>query len=136
MNSKHFTIKELVPRKTYEEYGNEAWKLLDKKAVDTIDFIREKLDLPITVNDWAWGGKFQYRGYRPENCPVGADRSAHKDGCAFDFDVKGMTAEEVRQWLEKNKHELPHPIRCEKVVNWVHIDTRAKLDYKLYFFQP
>lgn len=134
--SKHFTLKELVPIDVYNQYGKEAWKLFDEKLIDTIDFIREKLDKPIIINDWQWGGKNQYRGYRPENCKVGALNSAHKDGMAVDMTVKGMTAEDVRTWLKDNHNDLPWPIRCEKDVNWVHVDTRAKFGIKLYFFKP
>lgn len=136
MASKHFNLKELVSREVYDQYGKEAWKLFDQRAIDTIDFIRDELDLPITVNNWSWGGDYQLRGYRPERCHIGAANSAHKQGMAFDFDVKGMTADDVRQWLKDNESKLPYPIRCEAGVNWVHIDTRAKQGHKLYFFNP
>jgi len=136
MTSKHFNIKELVSRKTYEEFGTGAWQLFDPKIIEVIDWIRDQLNAPITVNNWSWGGQFENRGYRDENCTVGKAKSAHKQGMALDFDVKGMTAYEVRQWLFHHADELPHSIRCEEGVNWVHVDTRAIKGKNLYFFKP
>lgn len=134
--AKYFTIEELVPPDIYNTLGSEAWDLFNPKLIDTIDFIRESLNRPITANNYAWGGKHTLRGYRPKNCAIGAKRSAHKTGEAIDFDVQGMTADEVRAWLVNNKDRLPHPIRIEAVGCWVHVDVRAKKGYKLYAFKP
>jgi uncharacterized protein YcbK (DUF882 family) len=50
--------------------------------------------------------------------------SPHITGEADDYDVQGMHAEEVRQWLIKNQSKLPYPIRLEAGVTWVHMDCR------------
>lgn len=134
--SKHFTIKELVSKETYSQYGNRAWELFDPRAIDTLDFIRDLFGVPVTVNNWVWGGQFQNRGYRDENCKIGADKSPHKRGMAFDFDVKGHTAQQVRDVLWQNSDKLPYPIRCESDVNWVHIDVKAVKGEKIHFFKP
>lgn len=134
--AKYFDIHELVDPDTLAELNQDAWTLLDQKAVDTIDWIREKTGKLMTVNNYEWGGRFKYRGYRPENCTVGAPKSAHKKGMAFDFDVKGMSSQAVRMWLIEHENELPHPIRCEADVTWVHIDTNVRTKDKLYFFKP
>ena len=49
--------------------------------------------------------------------------SGHPLGKAWDFTVKGMTAQEVRDWLKTNQILLPYPIRVESDVTWVHIDV-------------
>lgn len=134
--AKYFEIYELIPQDRFELMGEDGWCLLDQKLIDTLDWIRENIDKAMTINDYHWKGLRQFRGWRPEDCAVGAKKSAHKEGRAADFDVSGMTAESVRQWLEQHKNELPHPIRCESDVNWVHIDTKAKEGFKLYFFKP
>jgi hypothetical protein len=36
-----------------------------------------------------------------------------------------MTAEEVRQWIIEHAEELPYPVRLERGVSWVHMDTRV-----------
>ena len=50
--------------------------------------------------------------------------SAHSQGTAVDFDVKGMTALDVRNWIKVNQVLLPYPIRLEQDVAWVHLDMR------------
>ena len=49
--------------------------------------------------------------------------SAHCTGEAYDITVQGMSAEEARQLIIKNKDNLPYPIRLEDGVSWLHVDT-------------
>lgn len=137
--SKYFDIRELVPKDVYEKLGESAWELLDRKAIDTIDFIKEKSGRIVTVNNWKWGGKDQYRGYRPKDCPIGAKFSAHKDGKAFDVTVKGWTDEQLEKWLLEHESELPYNIRIEEENTncKVHIDTRIiSPERKITYFKP
>ena len=84
------------------------------------------------INTWSSGGKFSQRGLRCNICDLVKSKtlsnrlylSAHMQGTAVDFDVQGMSAEEVRKWIERNKVLLPYPIRLEEGVNWVHLDMR------------
>ena len=63
--------------------------------------------------------------------------SAHTMGKAVDFDVEGMTADEVRGWLAEHGAYLPYPIRVENDVNWLHMDVfQNKDNVKVYFFNP
>ena len=133
---KNFITQELVPTEIYELLGEDSLKLMDKKLIETLLFIRKKLDRGITINTKYKGGRYNLRGYRPKNCAIGALYSAHKEGLALDFDVEGMTANDVRSWLKANENLLPHPIRCENGVSWVHIDVRVKVGHKVYFFNP
>lgn len=133
---KHFTTQELVPHEAYNLLNEQAIKLIDNRLIETLDFIREALNKPIIVNNWHKGGSFNNRGFRAFNSTVGAEKSAHKEGLAADFDVIGMEAEQVREWLKDNAHILPYPIRVESGVHWVHIDLRAKEGHKVYFFKP
>ena len=137
--SKYFDIRELVSKDTYESLGEKAWELFDRKAIDTLDFIRENTGLPVIVNDWKWGGENQYRGYRKRDCPIGAKYSAHKDGKAFDFTVKGWTDEQTEEWLNKNADRLPYNIRIEieDTNTKVHFDTRIISPVsKITYFKP
>lgn len=137
--AKHFGIKELVSRACYEKFGESAWKFFDEKAIDTLDWLRDNIGKPITVNNWAWGGEYQHRGYRWDDCTIGARFSAHKEGKAFDFSVKGMTDSEVKDWIEAHENELPHRIRIEEedTVAKVHFDTRTHYENsKIYYFKP
>ena len=141
--SKYFKLHELVCDHIYKEYGNKAWQFIDEKALITIDWIREKLNSPIYINNYEWGGHHTQSGVRCNICELikkwtdnnVVRMSAHSTAQAFDFSVKGMTAEQVRNWLVRNQEDLPYPIRLEAGVDWVHLDTR-NTGQKIYFFNP
>lgn len=133
----HFKIWELVPEELMtlpEEY---LWELFDANLLIVIDRLREILNRPITVNNWKSGGEFKWRGYRTNSCKIGAKKSMHRSGRGVDFDVKGMTAEEVRQYIIKNQKLFPEIGRMEAKVTWVHIDTIKKVGQtKIVLFNP
>ena len=116
---KHFSWHELVPSAEYKDY----WLyLIDDRILMSLDAIRMHYKRPVIVNNWFTGGKFSLRGLRPMNSVVGAKYSQHKFGRAADFDVLGITAEQVRNDIRSGLFPL---ITCiEKDVNWVHIDVR------------
>ena len=130
---KYFGIKELVCPHVYELHGESAWQFLDKKLLETLDWLRDNLGKPIIVNNWAQGGQYSQRGLRCTRCILVIEKvdlrkvylSAHIQGKAVDFHVVGMTAEEVRQWIIDHADELPYPVRLERDVSWVHCDTRC-----------
>jgi hypothetical protein len=71
------------------------------------------------------------RGLRCNLCQLYLDKtnagiiyvSGHGLARADDFDVKGYTAQQVRQYIIDHQAELPFPIRLEKNVLWVHMDS-------------
>ena len=125
----YFGIKELVCKHVYDKWGELAWQFLDGKLLANLLYIREGIGKPIVVNNWAQGGQYSQRGLRCCACAMVKQKaianipylSDHVLGRGVDFNVVGMTAEEVRQWLERNKGELPYKVRIEKDVNWVHL---------------
>ena len=140
----YFAIKELVDNEVFALYGEEAWQFFTTDILETLLFIREGLAKPITINN---GTNFTQRGLRTNQSPLVKTKtkiylSAHILGRAFDLDVAGMGAEEVRSWLFDNKDKLPHPIRLEHInsktkqpITWVHIDTiDNNKGQKVYFF--
>lgn len=81
------------------------------------------------------------RGLRCNLCPIVSNKqslylSAHILGKAGDFTFRGLTAEEARNKIIQNAHLLPHPIRMEKNVTWLHIDTlpQHNIVEKVYLF--
>jgi len=125
VRANHFTIEELIDKETFESLSEEdAWNLFPDKAIQMIDGIREFVNKPVTINNWKWGGVFQYRGYRPPQSTVGAAHSYHRRGKAFDFDVKDMTASLVRGLLLAHQTDplLQWIQRIEANVSWVHCD--------------
>ncbi|MGL5690340.1 MAG: D-Ala-D-Ala carboxypeptidase family metallohydrolase [Bacteroidales bacterium] len=140
---RNFKATELACRHVHAKFGNNIWQLFDPKLLITLDFLRERLGKRIIINNWNVGGIYSERGIRCNICEEikkYTDKgicfvSQHIQGRAADFNVDGMTAQEVRDWLVKNANELPHPICVENVGNWVHIDTRSK-GKKVYLFTP
>lgn len=140
---KYFKLHELVCPDVFNKYGERAWEFFEPQLLWTIDFIRHNIGKPMTVNNWKNGGQFSQRGLRCNMCQIPRDKtkagvvymSSHNLGKAVDFDVKGMKASEVREWLKLNKEHLPFNICVEDGVNWVHIDLRDK-DQKIYLFKP
>lgn len=129
----YFNIKELVCPHVYDKHREYAWNFFDPRLLDTLFVIREKIGKPIYVNNWDMGGDFSQRGFRCNICALVKEKTAleklyitaHSQGMGVDFDVKGMSAEEVRMWLKSNQILLSHPIRVEEDVNWVHLDVRS-----------
>lgn len=94
----HFKLYELVDPNVYAAYGNMAWKFLDKNCLMAIDTLRALFG-PLTVNDWKWGGKFQWSGLRTSASGY-SELSAHYRGCAFDVKSKSFTGEQMRMSLK------------------------------------
>lgn len=120
---KHFTIKELVSKDLYLDRGERAWALLDERALIMLDRLRGKFGTMI-VNDWAFGGKNEYRGFREPSCLVGAQYSQHRFGRAFDCSFSHISADEVREYILSHPEEFEYIKAVEMNVNWLHFDVR------------
>lgn len=122
---KYFCLEELVPKQTFLDEGEAAWRHLHPVALVMLDCFREYIGVGVTINNWLWGGDLQLRGWRPMDCKTGAEFSMHKYGLAFDGTVKGRDAESIRQEILADKnHPLLLPIqRMEVKVPWLHIDA-------------
>jgi hypothetical protein len=133
----YFDIQELVDKSVFDKFGQAAWKFLDKDFLACLLVVREGIDKVMTINDWHRGGQFSQRGLRTNISPMvkgkaGLYLSAHIFGKAGDFDVKGMTAVEVRAWIVANAAKFPCNIRLErnmagKPINWCHLDTLSDI---------
>lgn len=135
----YFKISELVCDHVYRTFGDKAWQFLSTNLLHTILILRTEIfKTPMMIN----GGAFGQRGLRCNLCQLVKDKtisnriyvSAHMLGEAIDFDVKGYTAEQARKKIHDNIHLLPHNIRLEKDVNWVHIDM-YDTNNKIYQFK-
>lgn len=131
-----FRIQELVGKRTYKKHGDRAWKFFSFRLLHTLWILRKEIGRPITINTWHKGGRFSQRGLRTNVQDIFRGffmslrlyLSAHVLGEAIDFDVEGMTAEEVRNWIIRNQSKFPYKIRLEhkkngKPIKWVHLDV-------------
>jgi hypothetical protein len=129
----YFSLDELVCPDVFHKYGEVAWTFFDPRLMITIEMLRTRLNRSIHVNNWHHGGEFTQRGFRCNLCSLvknakGIYVSAHMTGQAIDFDVDGMVSEEVRQYIITNKNLWPYPLRLERSVSWVHLDTRGGVE--------
>jgi hypothetical protein len=137
---KHFQPQELVDTETFNKWDkteNGIWFLFRPEALITLDNMREYFNSPITVNNWAIGGESQCRGFRPFSEPTGAKYSQHRLGNAFDCDIAGHTADEVREEILKNPdHDAFKFINCLEIgISWLHFDTR-NIQKRILLVQP
>lgn len=132
--TEHFNTEELVSKQVYKILGDEAIKLFDPAALETLEVIRELLNVPLICNNWKSGGSRDECGYRDQLCTAGAPKSAHKVGMAFDLISPKMSAQEMREIIIANQDLLPYNIRIEDGVNWLHFDTRNNTYDKVYLF--
>ncbi len=131
MITDHFDLEEVVCPHVFNKYGAFAWNFFDRRLLSTVLTIRQEIDLPIYVNNYAIGGALSQRGIRCVLCELMQNvyksgtlfMDPHALGRAWDFNVEGMTAQQVRQWIIENQILLPGPIRLEDKVKWVHLDT-------------
>lgn len=136
----YFSPEEFFSPKAYNKYKHLGsyffLSRLDIRLIKTLLVVRVAIDSSMTINDWKWGGKYTQRGFRDTSTSMVKDKasksdpwlSAHLTGMAVDFDVKGMTATEVRSWIKENKDLLPYKVRLErkykgKEISWVHLDV-------------
>lgn len=129
----YFKIQELVSRAVYQKYGEEkCWSLFRKETLECLLVIRRDiLKVGLVCNDWVYGGKNHARGWRENTCTRCRNKtnsgiiyaSAHVLGCAFDLVSAKMSADEMRKLIIENAYLLPHQVRLEANVSWLHFDT-------------
>lgn len=142
---KYFSVKELVGPEVYRKHGDRSIQFICPMLQETLFILRHNLKKPITINNWAFGGRFTQRGLRTNVSAMVLNKnflylSAHMFGKAVDFDVKGMTACEVREWIVSNADLFPYQIRLErnlkgKPITWCHMDIiQNEANPKIYLF--
>lgn len=127
--SKNFYFHELVPIEIYNRYGDNSRWFIRPEIISLAEFYRSYFDAPVTINNWYWGGDWQWRGYRTPQCSVGSKYSQHRLGCAIDMNIKGITPDEIRNEIMANQDifmnegltTLEHK---DYAPTWVHSDIR------------
>ena len=127
----HFELYELLPRNFYMQHSKKShtilWGLFDERILWTADQIRKKYG-KMSANTWYWGGRHQYRGFRPFDCTIGSEFSQHKWGRGVDLDPKECSPEEIRQDIKDDKYpDIFKYITCIedfKGMSWIHLDCR------------
>lgn len=135
-SSRFFRVEELVDKATFSIFGDNAKTLFRPVLLFTIEQIRKRFEKPLIINNWSFGGEYQYRGYRPANYKHCSLYSQHRFGNAVDFNIDGVTATEVREDIKNNPliSTYYYITAVEKDVSWVHIDFRNYDKEKLGIF--
>ena len=125
---KYFKPYELLPKALYYELlglgwpERRIWQLFDPRTLLVNDKLRARYG-KMVANTWYWGGRHQWRGFRPCACPVGALYSQHRYGRASDLVPVEVTVEEIRNDIIQGENFLY--ISCiEMEVPWLHHDER------------
>ncbi|KKN72982.1 hypothetical protein LCGC14_0405360 [marine sediment metagenome] len=151
--SDNFWLWEFFDKETYEKCSkNVLIGILDPKIIALSQYIRNRYDLAVTINNWKSGGFYSFSGFRPPTykikesdfkdivckpCleeiksipdPVGATLSQHKFGRACDYKIAGMTPEEFRIDIKESFRSFK--VRGLSTIElgtdtWTHCDVRA-----------
>lgn len=132
--SKHFEIHQLVPANVFARFAERSWWFIDPKLVAVLDALRDDLGVPVVINDWYTGGRFQNSGFRAPNTTVGAAMSQHRFGRAADVKALAMKPDAVLRALNLNKEKylalgLTTIENLEHTPTWLHIDVRPRLPH-------
>lgn len=126
--SKNFHVRELVPFEIYLKYGDSSIWFVDKQMIEIIQAVRERYGI-VTINNKYAGGQYNYSGFRPPDCKVGAKLSQHRFYKAYDCKFKNATPKEVYEdilsnqsrWLDKGLTTMED---ISKTPTWLHLDGR------------
>lgn len=140
----YFKAHEFVPPHVYTKWGERSFMFIDDRVLKVMDFIRENIGAPITINNYKWNGDREWSGLRTPQSPWYSELSQHSFGRAVDFLVKGYTPQEVHNllevWLGRNEEfrSIVTSITVEEYedggITWVHLDIRNGEDGVNYFY--
>ena len=128
--SNNFIIQEFVPRKIYQSDLPPTW-FIDERIIQIAQFIRDRFKSPMIINTWHTESKAQYnyRGYRPHDCPFGAKYSQHKYGRGFDHHLIEYSPQELfKDIIDNEQLYFDQGVRAIEKIDltptWLHIDIR------------
>ena len=134
--SKNFILPEFVSKEFWDKHGwNSLW-YIDSRIIESCQKLRDKLGIPLTINNWYYGGDRQESGLRVPGMKNYSPTSQHAFGRAVDIISKDMSAEEMRQHIYEKRHDYPHIKAIERKVNWLHIDCRNTGSTTFMLFDP
>lgn len=133
---KYFKTQELVSREIYEQLGEMALNLFNPHVLRVLDQIRVAYNQPIIINDWHNGGQYSQSGLRALNCSIGATKSKHKEGIAFD--LKSKNTDSLKSFLKQTSENffISRIENFSHTPTWVHIEIVDYFVDETYYFNP
>lgn len=139
--SENFTLQEFIDRETYQRFGANSIWFIDQRIITIAQLVRDRFGVPVTINNWITGGKYNLSGFRPPSTKIGASLSQHKFGRAVDLKLKGVDPVELSQDIQENfeiykKVGLTTIENVEKTPSWLHADARWHNEETLKIVNP
>ena len=123
-----FYIEEFVPKEVYQKFGDASIWFVNPNIILFTQWLKEHRSSSIIINDWKWGGKYNYSGFRPKSCNIGAEFSQHRLGNALDVKVPGYKPSIIRDLIRTNFTSLNEKFKLSTIekgtLTWTHIDFR------------
>ena len=125
----YFHPQELVDKKTYLKFGDDSLMFFNPNSLQMLDGVRDFLGVPLIVNNWWKDGPYEFSGFRPSWCQVGAEYSQHRLGNAFDIKPVRMSIENAFiKIINGQTHEKLKYLTCMEDLkftpSWLHVDAR------------
>ena len=131
---KYFKASELVDKVTFNKYGQRALMLFDKEILMALDGFRSAYGEPISINKHSV--RRENSGLRPLDTTVGATRSKHKEGVAFD--IRATDMDKLRAFIKKHDSffRIARVENFEHTPTWCHIEFSKERVNETYYFNP
>lgn len=126
--TKNFHLKEFFPSGFYKLHGESCIRYLDPKIPVIAQFIRDYFMKPVVINGSFGGQEYNYSGFRPPGCEIGAPMSQHRFGRAIDIKISRMESQEVQSTILEKWES--HFSKCgitaieQGTKGWTHLDCR------------
>ena len=143
--SKDFILHEFIDPDTFKIFGDSSIWFIDPRIIQIAQFIRDKFQKAITINDWHQGGKYHLSGFRPGDTMIGATFSQHRYGRAIDIKIESLPnngANVLRNDIIEN-FQLYNNLGLTTIESgvfsqsWCHIDCRYIYNQKeLFIVKP
>ena len=138
--SKDFYLDEYVTPEFYAKWGAKCIWWIRPENINVNQFIRDRFDIPMAINNWFIGGNRTQSGLRYPTTTIGAGDSQHKFGTASDKVFSGVSSsfyDEIREDIKTNFTELYKPLGLTTIEantkTWLHTDCRNIPDQKELF---
>lgn len=144
-------VKQVVPPSFWERWGIQAIDKMDQRICEFIEEFRKDCGVPLTANDWSWGGKFTQRGVRDVNQygtyeKMAKSRSDHITGRAIDLVSNILTGHELRKiFIEKEEYYFKKyginfievgTVRNGSKMVWFHASINVDLGQGVQYWSP
>jgi len=134
--AKNFSLQEFLSTETWDKYGHRALGFMDDRIIESAQALRDNLDVPLTINNWAYGGDRYMSGLRTQEMSIYRPFSQHSFGRAVDIISPEITAEKMRKHILQNQDLYPHITTLEGNVTWLHMDCRNRTEEGIQVFLP